>query len=292
MAKEASMSRTTVYASLLSDIGRRRAQNQDSGGSFPDERLFVVADGMGGHRGGEVASQLAVDSIHSAVREELKDGATPGEALSIGASAANRKIMERAQKDPDLEGMGTTATTLYFELKPATPANPARAKAWIGHVGDSRCYLLRREGIWQLTRDHSLVQEKLRAGMITRDQLKTDRMKNVITRSVGFDLQFGIDLYEYDPQGGDLFLLCSDGLSGPLEDLDIYDIVKRFYYEPLSNAGKSELDEIPQQEALLKSTVEALIAHANDRGGEDNITALIARFPVAPAEAGGQEKPA
>lgn len=272
------MARKTIHASLLSDIGRRRAQNQDSGGSFPDDALFVVADGMGGHRGGEVASQLAVKSIHDAFREEMKDGAKPGEALSIGASAANRKIMERAQKDPDLEGMGTTATSLFFETREGN-----LPKAWIGHVGDSRCYLVRRDGIWQLTRDHSLVQEKLRAGMITRDQLKTDRMKNVITRSVGFDLQFGIDLYEYAPETGDLFLLCSDGLSGPLEDPEIHDIVKRFYYEPLANAGKTEKDEIPQIDALLKSTVDALIAHANDRGGEDNITALIARFPGEPA---------
>jgi protein phosphatase len=125
------------------------------------------------------------------------------------------------------------------------------------------------------------VQEKLRAGMITRDQLKTDRMKNVITRSVGFDLQFGIDLYEFVPEPGDLFLLCSDGLTGPLDDREIYEIVKRYYFEPLKEAGLALRDEAREHESLLKTTVEALVSAANDRGGDDNITALLARFPAA-----------
>jgi protein phosphatase len=278
MAKETTLTMLTtnpIRAALLSDIGRRRAQNQDSGGSFPDHALFVVADGMGGHRGGEVASKIAVESIRTTFVDEIKDGATPGEALSLGTSAANRKILERSQKEPDLEGMGTTATSLHFQTAEA----PLRA--WIGHVGDSRCYLIKEEGLWQLTRDHSLVQEKLRAGMITRDQLKTDRMKNVITRSVGFDLQFGIDLYEFVPEPGDLFLLCSDGLTGPLDDGEIYEIVKRYYFEPLKEAGLALRDEAREHESLLRTTVEALVSAANDRGGDDNITALLARFPAA-----------
>lgn len=272
MSTEAT-SETKIHAALITDIGRRRAQNQDSGGSFPEAALFIVADGMGGHRGGEVASKIAVECIHETVIAELADGASPTEALSLGTSAANRKILERAKKEPDLEGMGTTTTSLQFD-----PARDPK-KIWIGHVGDSRCYLIREEGIWQLTRDHSLVQEKLRAGMITREQLKTDRMKNVITRSVGFDLQFGIDVYEFTPDAGDLFLLCSDGLSGPLEDSDIFDIVKKFYFQPLKDADLTPKTEAPLHEALLKSTVESLISNANERGGDDNITALIARFP-------------
>jgi protein phosphatase len=268
-------SSTPIRAAFLSDIGRRRAQNQDSGGSFPERGLFVVADGMGGHRGGEVASKIAVESIRSTVFEEIEDGASPGEALSLGTASANRKILERSQKEPDLEGMGTTATSLYFQLDSDAP------RAWIGHVGDSRCYLIKEQGLWQLTRDHSLVQEKLRAGMITREQLKTDRMKNVITRSVGFDLQFGIDLYEYSPEAGDLFLLCSDGLTGPLEDGDVFEILKRYYFNPLKEAGLALKDEAREHESLLNTTVEALVSAANDRGGDDNITALLARFPAA-----------
>lgn len=267
----------TMEAALLSDIGRRRAQNQDSGGTFPDHHLFIVADGMGGHLGGEVASRMAVDTIYETMVASLAAGNTAGAALTEAAKAANRKIMERSKKEPNLSGMGTTATTLYFDQSALkTGGSP---KAWIGHVGDSRCYLIRADGIWQITRDHSLVQEKLRAGMITRDQLKTDRMKNVITRSVGFDLQFGIDLYEYDPLEGDLFLICSDGLTGPLEDSMIFSIVQRTYFAAL------ETDVFQGRKTgfqpLLTLLTDALIHAANDRGGDDNITALVARYSGA-----------
>lgn len=260
-------------AALLTDIGRRRAQNQDSGGTFPEISLFVVADGMGGHRGGEVASKLAVQAIHEIVVSELGEGSDTGTALAEGAKQANHRIMERARNEPELEGMGTTTTSLRFD----------GAIAYIGHVGDSRCYLIRPEGIWQLTRDHSLVQEKLRAGMITREQLKTDRMKNVITRSVGFDLQFGIDLYEYEAQEGDLFLLCSDGLTGPLEDPEIHAICVRIYFDAIrtdSFEGRKT-----GFEPLLKHLVQSLVEAANDRGGDDNITALVARYPGTPTVA-------
>jgi serine/threonine protein phosphatase PrpC len=254
-------------AFLLSDIGRRRAQNQDSGGAFPELGLFVVADGMGGHRGGEVASKIAVETIYEIAEANLRAGKTPVEALTEGAKHANLRIMDRSKREAELEGMGTTTTTLCFE----------DGKIYIGHVGDSRCYLIKPEGIWQLTRDHSLVQEKLRAGMITRDQLKTDRMKNVITRSVGFDLHFGIDVYEYVPEAGDLFLLCSDGLTGPLDDSDIYEIAQDIYFaHAQSDAFRGRQTGF---EPLLKQLAEALIAAANDRGGDDNITALLARYP-------------
>ncbi len=254
-------------AAFLTDIGRRRAQNQDSGGAFSDLSLFVVADGMGGHRGGEVASKMAVEAIREVVASKLVEGASSAIALAEGAKSANQRIMERARNEPELEGMGTTTTSLRFD-------GPI---AYIGHVGDSRCYLLRPEGVWQLTRDHSLVQEKLRAGMITRDQLKTDRMKNVITRSVGFDLQFGIDLYEYEPEAGDLFLLCSDGLTGPLDDADIHAIATAIYFDAIRGAefqGRKF-----GYEPLLKHLVDRFVEAANERGGDDNITALVARFP-------------
>ena len=257
----------TPEAALLTDIGRRRAQNQDSGGSFPELGLFVVADGMGGHRGGEVASKMAVETIHETVAASLKGGKPSPEALTDGAKQANLRIMDRAKKESELEGMGTTTTTLRFE----------DGKIYIGHVGDSRCYLLKPEGIWQLTRDHSLVQEKLRAGMITREQLKTDRMKNVITRSVGFDLHFGIDVYEFAPQPGDLFLLCSDGLTGPLDDSDIHRIATDIYFKA------AQSDEFREREhgfePLLRHLAESLVGAANERGGDDNITALLARYP-------------
>lgn len=257
----------TAEAFLLTDIGKRRAQNQDSGGAFPDIGLFVVADGMGGHRGGEVASKMAVDTIYEIASSSLKGGKSSIEALKEGARQANLRIMDRSRKEPELEGMGTTTTSIRFE----------NGKVAIGHVGDSRCYLLRPEGLWQLTRDHSLVQEKLRAGMITREQLKTDRMKNVITRSVGFDLHFGIDVYEYTPAPGDLFLLCSDGLTGPLEDEDIQKIAQQVYFDATSKPDFQDREH--GFESLLKCLAEALVATANERGGEDNITALLVRYP-------------
>lgn len=263
-----------IEAGLISDIGRRRAQNQDSGGAFPEMNLFVVADGMGGHRGGEVASKMAVETIRATMTESLASGKSAGDSLSDAAKAANAKIMERSKNEKELEGMGTTATTLYFEVN--APGSPQPSRAWVGHVGDSRCYLIRPEGIWQITRDHALVQEKLRAGMITRAQLKTDRMKNVITRSVGFDLHFGIDLYEYEPVTGDLFLICSDGLTGPLEDAMIYDIAQEIYFAALETEGFK--DRTSGFTPLLTLLAERLVAAANDRGGDDNITALVARF--------------
>jgi protein phosphatase len=254
-------------AALLSDIGRRRANNQDSGGSFPEIGLFVIADGMGGHRGGEVASKIAVDTIHEVAEATLKAGKSSADALSEGAKHANLRIMDRSKKEPDLEGMGTTTTSLRID----------DGKIFIGHVGDSRCYLLKPEGIWQLTRDHSLVQEKLRAGMITREQLKTDRMKNVITRSVGFDLHFGIDVYEFEPAPGDLFLLCSDGLTGPVDDVDIHGIAKRVYFDVA--ATEEFRDRARGFEPLLQHLAQALVDAANEGGGDDNITALITRYP-------------
>lgn len=257
----------SAEAVLLSDIGRRRAQNQDAGGAFPEIGLFIVADGMGGHRGGEVASKIAVETIHEVAAATLKQGGGSVDALSEGAKHANLRIMDRSRKEPELEGMGTTTTALRFD----------EGKLYIGHVGDSRCYLIKPEGIWQLTRDHSLVQEKLRAGMITRDQLKTDRMKNVITRSVGFDLHFGIDVYEYVPTPGDLFLLCSDGLTGPVEDREIHELAERVYFTPA--ATEEFRGQTLGFEPLLKIFAENLVAAANERGGDDNITALIARYP-------------
>ncbi len=246
----------------LSDIGRRRTLNQDYAGSFPDSRLFIVADGMGGHRGGEVASQMAVQLISSTFQNERSThpGRTPAEYLTAATLAANAAILERAKKEQELEGMGTTATSLCFH----------NGEAWVGHVGDSRCYLIRAEGIWQLTRDHSLVQEKLRAGMITRAQLKTDRMKNVITRSVGFDMNFGIDVYVYTPKPNDVFLMCSDGLSGPVEDPELHQIVAQHCF----NISRSP----DEREASLTVCVEKLVQLANDRGGDDNITVLLVQY--------------
>lgn len=235
---------------FATDIGRKRQQNQDSGTAQPDLGLFVVADGMGGHQGGETASAMVVDIMPGEMANRLRgEYFEPREALQSALRTANREIFQRALRQPDLHGMGTTTTALFFRNQTLL----------IAHVGDSRCYYLRPGALWQVTRDHSFVQEKLRAGLITREQLKTDRMKNVITRSVGFENDVLIDLYEMGTQPGDTFLICSDGLTGLVEDDQILSIVQRQLFD---------VDDI-------QKATDALVAAANANGGDDNITAIL-----------------
>jgi serine/threonine protein phosphatase PrpC len=229
------------------DIGRKRSQNQDNIGSFPELGLFIVADGMGGHRGGETASSMVVEIVPQIVRlSQTKNEWTPRDVVMTALSEANHAIFDRSQHDSHLQGMGTTATVLLFKGNHLT----------IGHVGDSRCYFFRAGSIWQITRDHSLVQEKLRAGMITRAEVKTDRMKNVITRSVGFEPDVNVETYEMDVQPGDQFLACSDGLSGLVEESQLVGI--------LSKTGGDLLEKVKD-----------LIAAANSNGGDDNISTVL-----------------
>lgn len=236
------------------DIGRKRSQNQDAIGSSPEMGLFLVSDGMGGHQGGETASSTAVEVILSSVDQAKKvpksaGGKTAAQMVETALQNANHAIYERSVAEPKLRGMGTTTTALLFDNKVLT----------IGHVGDSRCYFLRPNQLWQATRDHSLVEEKLRAGLITREALKTDRMKNVITRSVGFEPAVQVDIYQMEVKAGDTFLLCSDGLSGLADDKEILEIVQKHLFE----GGNAQ------------NAVKALIAAANTNGGDDNVSSII-----------------
>ncbi len=248
------------HSTLLTDIGRKRQKNQDNGASVPELGLFLVADGMGGHQGGETASQMLADVVPKVVRDARRSKKWhPAVAIIDAIENAHDQIFKRSQKESSLKGMGTTATALLFteDKDPSTPFTLT-----IGHVGDSRCYFFRPGAIWQLTRDHSLVQEKLRAGLITREGLRTDSMKNVITRSVGFEPHVNVDVYEMAVQPGDLFMLCSDGLSGMIEDRKIMEIVQKEFFD------SKESDR-------LELTSQALIAAANENGGDDNITAVL-----------------
>jgi serine/threonine protein phosphatase PrpC len=233
------------------DVGRKRSQNQDSGGSYPELGLFITSDGMGGHRGGETASATAVQAIHEYVSKKTSSQSEwdAREIITQALVAANLEVYQKALQDPNLQGMGTTTTALLFQNRNLT----------IGHVGDSRCYLFRPGAIWQLTRDHSLVQEKLRAGLITREELKTDKMKNVITRSVGFEERVDVETYQLVTQVGDCFMVCSDGLSGLVEDFQMLQIVQ-----------ENAFDQNDPQRA-----VQELIAAANEKGGDDNVTAIL-----------------
>jgi protein phosphatase len=253
------------------DVGMKRDKNQDHHVCMPEIGLYVVADGMGGHLGGETASQVATEVIPAHLKRalatipsvEITDGnlsdATRdkiGQYLEESIRAANQTIFDIAKKDSSLQGMGTTTTALLI----------IGNCAWVGHVGDSRCYFIRTEegSIWQLTRDHSWVQEKLRAGIITRAQVKTDRMKNVITRSVGFELNVDVDIYTAEVHAGDTFLLCSDGLTGHLDDLQILQFVKKGLGPKPDSMGV---------------TSKRLIEEANLKGGDDNITVILVRVP-------------
>jgi PPM family protein phosphatase len=236
----------------ITDIGRKRSQNQDSVTIHPEIGLFVVADGMGGHRGGEVASGLAVKTIPELVLQGAQAPEwSPRSVLTEAIRQANRIVYSASSEQPKLSGMGTTVTALLFKDNKLT----------VGHVGDSRCYFFRPGAIWQATRDHSFVEEKVRAGLITRDEARTDRQRNVITRSVGISPDVNVEIYEMNVKVGDVFVICSDGLSGMIQEPKMLEIVQ------------SQLFDAPSRDH--KKTVETLIEAANSAGGDDNITAVL-----------------
>lgn len=235
-------------------MGRVREHNEDSHLIAPDVGLFVVADGMGGHLGGQAASSLAVktvgESIHR-VEAAVSEGAEvmPLESspvprlLADAVRAACAAIFDAAQEDPELQGMGTTVTAMVVRS----------GRAFIAHVGDSRCYLQRGDRIIQVTDDHSLVNEQIKAGLLTRDQARASRLKNIITRSVGFEKDVAVDTFAMPLFVGDKILMCSDGLANFVDDTEI----------GLALASL-KLDEVPG----------AMINLANERGGDDNITVV------------------
>ncbi len=242
---------------LKTDVGQKRSQNQDAGLASADLGLFLVADGMGGHSGGEVASSTAAQVMSQEVqRGQMAKHWDPKAVLTHAIQKANQTIYHRASVDTKLKGMGTTLTSILFKDQYAT----------IGHVGDSRCYYIKRLGMWQATRDHSYVQDKLKLGLITREQLKTDRMRNVITRSVGFESAVNVDLYEMQYETHDCFLICSDGLSSLVENPLIFEILERDLFE------KND----------IQLATEHLVEQANKNGGDDNVTALLVQ--TLPAE--------
>lgn len=246
-----------MAVSALSDVGRRRQENEDSMLYDENLHLYVVADGMGGHVGGGMASKLAVQTIIESMRaiiaEDETDGGVvtsgirkPESILSAAIGKASKKIHNCARDDKTLRGMGTTVVVLWV----------AEGKAYIAHVGDSRCYLLRRGQLLQLTDDHSLVGEQMRAGIITQEDARTHKYKNVITRSVGFQEHVDIDVIVRAVRPGDTFILCTDGLTNLISDEELADLL-----EP----------------ADLNMSCRVLIDAANSKGGDDNITVMLAR---------------
>jgi serine/threonine protein phosphatase PrpC len=233
------------------DTGRQRNANEDS--VFTRAPLFVVADGMGGAQAGEVASKTAVESFD----RELPPG-PPERVLRETVEAANRTIHEHAQKDPDLAGMGTTITAAIVDLEAAEVA--------IGHVGDSRAYRLRGPRFERLTRDHSLVEEMRRKGQITEAQAEDHPQRSIITRALGPEPEVEVDLQTVPAQPGDVFLICSDGLTTML--------------------GDEQIGKLLARASSMQAAVRALVDEANRAGGRDNITVIAFRLGDASAPEG------
>ena len=235
------------------NIGRKRKVNQDSFLMEQKSRFFVVADGMGGHAGGETASKLTVETVIQSILSDKasKLGSAPEDMVMGAVHRANTAVFSTAEKDKALTGMGTTVVTMYFTAD----------KLYVGHVGDSRVYMARKNQLWQLTKDHSLVNEKLKAGVITRDQMKKDKSRNVITRSVGFESSVLVDVYQKEIAPGELYFACSDGLSGMVEDREMLEII----------------DQLGWDTDNLNPLVDKLIEMACAHGGDDNVTVVVAR---------------
>src|SRR5829696_2069387 len=226
-----------------SDLGRQRQGNEDN--FFVRAPLFVVADGMGGAQAGEVASELAVKEFEHG----LPDGQAPADAPVALIRAANARIHQEARADADRAGMGTTLTAAYL----------ADDAVVVAHVGDSRCYLLRDGDLIRLTRDHSLVGELVARGKLTEAQAEAHPQRSVITRALGANAEVEVDVEAFPARGGDLFLVCSDGLTGMVHEPEL---------KPLVNRPDAPLEKIGRD----------LIAAANDAGGRDNITVILFRL--------------
>ena len=227
------------YAAL-SETGKVRENNEDS--YHADGRIFIVADGMGGHRAGEVASTAAIEEFMR-FDEENRETSTP-QRMRGGIHAANLALYHMAQDDPELEGMGTTFTAVLVE-----------GGLNLGHVGDSRAYIWREGGLRPLTRDHSLVEHMVSEGYLSPREARIHPQRNVILRALGISEELEVDLETVDAAPGDRLLLCSDGLSGFVED--------------------KELEAIVSLETAPEERCRRLVGAANERGGIDNITVIM-----------------
>jgi serine/threonine protein phosphatase PrpC len=242
-----------VHAAGATDVGQVRANNQDS--YHVGDSVFAVADGMGGHLAGEVASATALEPVMALDGRVYPDGETAVEALDEAVVEANRLVSTKAASDSSYRGMGTTLTVALFE----------GMRVHIGHVGDSRAYLLRDGQLQQVTSDHTLVQHLIDEGQITPEEAATHPQRSIVTRAIGVSGDVEVDTHTIDIRDGDSILLCSDGLTGHVGDDDLMTVLER---------GDDE-----------KATLETLIAKANAAGGSDNITGVLLRFGDRPETA-------
>jgi protein phosphatase len=259
---------TVAAYAHATDTGRKRRRNEDAYVVAPP--LFAVADGMGGAQAGEIASKLAAAAL-----EDTDSGALSGRAKVISLiQEANRRVYERATEDPATSGMGTTMTVALVE----------RGVVTIGHVGDSRAYLVRGGRLEQLTEDHSLVNELRKSGKLSPEEAEVHPQRSVITRAVGTDPDVDVDSFTVEAQEGDVFLLCSDGLTDMVTDEDILEVLER-YQEDLDRVARSLVSAANRGGGEDNITVVAFtIAHGADDGGGDT-----ARMPVGAATASEED---
>ena len=233
-------------AAAASDLGRKRSSNEDSLGYSVERGVYVVCDGMGGAAAGEIASSLAVDELMRLLAGSSAP-ASPRTEAERAVAAANKAIYSRAQRNHKLSGMGTTMVMLLAEDR----------RVWVFNIGDSRAYRLRDSRLEQITLDHSHVEEQVRLGRMTEAEALRSPLRNVITRALGTQVQVTPDIFELEAEPGDLFLLCSDGLTRELSD--------------------SLLESLLCIDLPLDELCTRLINAANKAGGHDNITCLLVR---------------
>ena len=249
-------------AAGLSDVGLQREHNEDSFCILPEHRLFIVADGMGGHRAGDVASKMATHSIATFFEATANEDATwpfafdphlsvEENRLLTGIKIANQKIFQASIKHREVHGMGTTVVGALFSKE--------RKRLYVAHVGDSRAYRVRGGEISQLTRDHSLLNDYLAAIPDMTEEQISEVPKNVITRALGMQDSVAVDMVPDQPEPGDVYVLCSDGLSGMITDEELKDI-------------------IVEAEGDMELAATRLVQKANAHGGEDNVTVVTVMF--------------
>lgn len=253
------MGSARVMAAGETNVGMKRKHNEDTYAVLDDAHLYVVADGMGGHASGEVASQMAIQTLADFFQATSSDpeatwpykmDKTRGyeeNRLITGIKLANLRIHEAAQKEEQLRGMGTTVVAIVA----------VDEGVLVAHVGDSRVYRWRDGELEQLTEDHSLLNDYIKMKKLTAEEIAAFPHKNVIVRALGMKDNVKVDILLDRPKPGDIYMLCSDGLCGPVTDQEIQDILNQ------------------QQE--LKSSCDALIQKANEKGGPDNITVVLAK---------------
>ncbi len=245
----------------VTDVGRRRKGNEDSFLENAEERLFVVADGLGGHAAGEIASRVAVEAINEFIsltrgdREitwpfELDANISyDGNRLKTAIRHANQRVLEITQEKSEYEGMATTVVAVLVEEE----------RVNVAHVGDSRVYLLRASELSQLTSDHSWVNEQIQNGVISPDQARSHPLRNVVTRALGGKSDLRVDIRGLKAEAGDILLLCTDGLTTMLSDEEIRQCLLKWAPD-------------------VERAAQELVNGANEHGGEDNITVLLIRF--------------